>query len=146
MPTPTPTPAPAPTPSTASGTTFNTAYYSITIPPSWEGLYEYEKEGDNLYFYERESYRYGDYGGFLFGICLEPDDTYLETPGFMELGALCEVYSEDHAPLFEYYVMVEFPTDVQAIDSAAETYARMSEDIEDILSTFTTLDLYMLLQ
>lgn len=125
-----------PSTATKSDTIFETDYYTLTIPASWDGRYAYEQDGSNLTFYELESY-YDGWGGKLFGISLREDEEFLDFPGYYSIGALVELSDGGSAPTFLYYVVVSTPTDVQFSDDAAETYIEMSNNIDSILASLS---------
>ncbi len=121
---------------------FETQYYTLTIPASWEGRYEYEKYDNTLTFYERESYQYG-YGGRLFSVSVEMDDSFRQGPDYSELGAIIEDW--EVSPPFVGYAVVTYPTDVQFSQDTEEAYHSMSEEIETILSSFTPAEGYRMI-
>lgn len=124
-----------PSTATASDTVFETDYYTLTIPASWDGKYTYEQDGSNLTFYELESYNNG-WGGKLFGISLREDEEFFDFPGYYSMGALVEL-NDGLAPGFLYYVVISTPTDVQFSDDAAETYTEMNNSIDSILASIS---------
>lgn len=133
-----------PSTATKSDAIFETDYYTLTIPASWDGRYTYEQDGSNLTFYELESYNNG-WGGKLFGISLWEDEEFLDFPGYYYMGALVELSDDGSAPGFLYYVAVSTPTDVQFSDDAAETYIEMSNSIDSILASLSTKSGYTIM-
>lgn len=132
-----------PSTSTASDFIFETDYYTITIPASWEERYTFEQDGNNLTFYELESYNNG-WGGKLFGVSLREDEEFLDFPGYYYMGALVEL-NDGMAPGFLYYVAVSTPTDVQFSDDAAENYTDMSDDIDSIVASLSAKSGYAII-
>lgn len=114
---------------------FETELYSLTLPADWSGRvvteqWETEGYGYGVAFCEQKSYD-DEYGGMLFSISLMH-----EYPDFPESRCLGEL---DVVRLANYYVIVSFPSDVQYSDAGMDNYIDMSEDIENVLATFTPL-------
>lgn len=124
-------------------TTFETDYYTITIPANWNGRYTFEQDDNNLTFYEAESYDNG-WGGKLFGVSLQEDEEFLDFPGYYYMGALVEL-NDGMAPGFLYYVAVSTPTDVQFSDDAAENYIDLSDDIDSIVASLSAKSGYAII-
>lgn len=111
---------------------FETEYCSLRLPLSWDGHYlcsEYiENDGDVWYsFYNKENYDV--YGGMLFMLKFEwAWNESFEYPSYEYLVVTNNLAS-----------MVIYPTDVQydyEDEYKTDIYCSMSDDIDDILSTF----------
>ncbi len=114
------------------GDVIDTELYTITVPAEWTDLYYTEQwengMGYGLAFYERQSYD-DNCGGKLFSIVLEVSD--YDYPNCKCLGTL------DVVRLASFDVVVLYPTDIQFSDAGMERYNKMSNDIGEILGTFS---------
>ncbi|SDF77239.1 SH3 domain-containing protein [Marvinbryantia formatexigens] len=104
---------------------------AVTIPADWNGLYEYEEDGDGVTFYQIASREKGredgyDYMGNIFRLnCSENYDFMDYLPNYKLLG------SGEHGV---YYVTQ--PTDLRAYESDAailEEYRNLQDDMEWII-------------
>ena len=110
----------------------DTEYFTVVVPDSWEGLYEYDiyqdENGYSLVFYEKDSHASMD-AGHLMSISLYlEDEDYSYLPCYEELGKL-------DTGEYIYNVLVEYPTDVQFDESDAAKYQQLSNTMESILET-----------
>lgn len=119
----------------SNSTIISTDYFTVEVPDTWEGKYEYqifneEVYGYSLIFYEKESYHSMN-AGHLMSISLylnTEDYTYL--PSYDLLGTL-----ETGDSI--YNVLVEYPTDVQFEMEHMDEYQYLSKDMDDIIKTIT---------
>lgn len=114
---------------TADGIALSGAYYTLTLPVSWDGRYIAEESGNWLYLYSRDNYEAG-FGGLLLSILWTSDPAeYNYLPDYRKLGT---VTMEG----FTYDVVAELPQEPQAGDGTLlETYTDLQGDIPDILAS-----------
>lgn len=118
--------------SLGQGIEITTEFFSVTVPSSWGEYGLYDDSGYSLAFYEEQSYNdFYQEGGLLFSINLISTSEYEDWPETTVLGIL-EVPN-----MGTYNVVIAYPSDVQYSETGKEQYVAMSEDIPDILSTFT---------
>lgn len=123
----------------------NTDYFTLTVPESWRGLFEYEVYPDSeSYAYTVNLYEIDSHqemmGGFLFGISLyEEDEDISYLPSYETIGLL-------EAKGQTYQVIVEYPTDVQFSDDTAENYQKLSKDMDDVIASLEVKEGYTLSQ
>lgn len=116
---------------------FDTEFYTLELPEYWTDLSDYyqwdiEPYGYGLTFYEKQSRKdLNEIGGFLFSLSLYTDKEYEDWPGCIYLGQLNVIR------LANYDVVVSYPTDVQFSEAGYENYVKLSNDIADILVSFT---------
>lgn len=112
----------------------DTDYFTLTVPESWRGLFEYEIYPDSeSYAYTVNLYETNSHqemmGGFLFGISLyEEDEDISYLPSYETIGLL-------EAKGQTYQVIVEYPTDVQFSDDTAANYRKLSKDMDDVIAS-----------
>lgn len=117
----------------SNSTIISTDYFTVEVPESWEGLYEYqifneEVYGYSLVLFEKESYHSMN-AGHLMSISLYLDsEDYTYLPSYDYLGTL---ETGDKV----YNVLVEYPTDVQFEQEYADEYQYLSKDMDDIIKT-----------
>lgn len=109
-------------------------YFTIEVPESWNGLYEYEiyedDMGYSLIFYEKDSHASMEVG-YLMSISL-----YLESEDYSYLPSYEERGKFDTGNSI-YRVLVEYPTDAQSDEANASHYQKLSDTMESILDVFT---------
>ena len=115
-------------------------YFTVEVPESWNGLYEYEiyedDMGYSLIFYEKDSHASMEVGYLMsISLYLESED-YSYLPSYEELGKLD---TGDNI----YNVLVEYPSDVQFDEENVSKYQKLSDTMESILETITAKDGYV---
>lgn len=103
--------------------------FSLVLPKSWDGAFTVrESEADHrVSFYELQNHLENSQG-CLFTVRFLEEHVEGMFPSYTCLGQ----FGEDH-------VMIQYPSDVQYIDSLSEPYLRMQEDIDEIVASFTYL-------
>ena len=122
-----------------------TDYYTLTLPASWDGRYVCEQAGNFLWVFEMGNYNEGLGAGELFSMSLREDDEFLNFPDSYSLGSLVELPDSGVSPTFLYYIAVSVPTDVPSTEDNMTAYIEMSNDVDSIISSFTTKEGYAII-
>lgn len=124
------------------GTKVETDYFTVAVPASWSGKYDYEtfKMDDGsveIKFYEHAD-RASVGGGLVFTLALYPDGVnYSYYPNYRTIGKLSSGSAN-------YTLLAVYPTDIQYTEDNEELYLTMADGTDSIISSISPAENYEL--